>query len=43
MASKYRDCAECADQHDVKDMYPYEGWYICQPCLDESFVLQEVK
>lgn len=39
----YNNCTECADQYDVNDMHQYANGYICQPCLDKAFVLQEVK
>lgn len=33
-----RDCASCADAHDVKDMYQSEGSLICEHCvMDEVF------
>lgn len=41
MASKIRDCAECADQHYVSDMYPTEIGNICEPCFHDTFEFTE--
>lgn len=38
MSMKVRDCAECADAHYVKEMYPKEGSLICKPCLIDSMI-----
>jgi recombinational DNA repair protein (RecF pathway) len=35
--AKIRDCAECCDPHDVKEMYPTEGRLICEHCMVDSF------
>ena len=34
---KVRDCAECADPYDVKEMYPKDGTLICEPCFHDYF------
>lgn len=37
---KIRDCAECADPHDVKDMYPSNGRLICKHCVVDELLLE---
>lgn len=41
MTIKVRDCWECGDQHDVKEMYPDSGSYICEPCFHDTFEITE--
>lgn len=36
MAKKIRDCFECADPHDVDDMFPKEGNLICAECFGDD-------
>jgi hypothetical protein len=35
---KIRDCYECADPYDVKEMYEKEGTLICQHCFADWFL-----
>lgn len=36
-----RDCASCADAHDVKDMYQSEGSLICEHCVMDDYDFPE--